>query len=133
MKISDLTGSNPDKEDLMKRLTLMSVILFIVFGLSGCDGDLFPTVYEVKYNVTGSAFRVDITYQDEDGERTQLTNVALPWEYSIEVEEDQEVYISAQNKGETGSVTVTIYRDDVEFRKSTNSGPYMTATAQGTL
>jgi len=104
--------------------------LFFVIGpimlFIGCS-------IECEYKVTGSANTVDVTYSNESEGTSQESNVSIPWTYSFEGEEGQFVYISAQNQGETGSVTVTIYRNGKKIETSTSNGAYVIATASGSL
>jgi len=88
---------------------------------------------ECEYKVTGSANTVDITYSNESEGTSQESNVSTPWTYSFEGEEGQFVYISAQNQGESGSVTVSIYRNGKKIESSTSNGAYVIATASGSL
>jgi hypothetical protein len=110
----------------MKKVAL---ILLVILALSQCD--LFaPTV---TYEVTGSASSVDVTYENEDGGTSQQSGVSVPWSYSFTGHNGDFVYISAQNNGSSGSVTVTIYKNDSVFKTSTSSGAYVIADAYGTL
>jgi hypothetical protein len=63
----------------------------------------------VRYEVTGSATSVSLTYQNESGGTSQIDPADMPWTYSFTGHYGDFLYISAQNNGETGSVTVTIY------------------------
>lgn len=88
---------------------------------------------EVKYEVTGSNNKVDITYANKDEGTSQANNVSMPWSYSFKGKQGQFLYISAQNQGESGSVTVTIYRGDKKFKRATSTGPFCIASANGSL
>ena len=111
----------------MKKVVLISTV-FLCFG---CE--LFDTSIDVEYKVTGTASEVDVTYENEDGGTSQQSNVSVPWSYSFTGDPGDFVYISAQNQGESGSVTVTIYTDGDKFKSSTSSGAYVIATASGSL
>ncbi|MEA3475104.1 MAG: MmpS family transport accessory protein [Candidatus Cloacimonadota bacterium] len=113
----------------MKKLLFAFVILLVV--LIGCS--IFDFSIDVKYEVTGSANKVDVTYANKDEGTSQANDVSIPWSYSFEGEGDQFVYISAQNQGQSGSVTVTIYRDGKKFKRSTSTGAYCIASASGLL
>jgi len=106
-------------------------LLPILFLMLGCE--LFDTSIDVEYKVTGTASRVDVTYENEDGGTSQEGNVSVPWTYSFTGDPGDFVYISAQNQGQSGSVTVTIYTDGDNFKTSTSSGAYVIATASGSL
>ena len=101
----------------------------LVAVLGTCN--LFVT-HDVKYEVTGSAISVDVTYE-KIGDTIKNVGVLVPWSLSFTTNGDDDVYISAKNKGASGSVTVTIYDNDSEFRTSTKSGAYVIAEASGTL
>ncbi|MBL7087099.1 MAG: hypothetical protein ISS28_08435 [Candidatus Cloacimonetes bacterium] len=112
----------------MIRSIFLLPLLFLIFG---CE--LFDTSIDVEYKVTGTASRVDVTYENEGGGTSQESNVSVPWTYSFTGEPGDFVYISAQNQGQSGSVTVTIYTDGDKFKTSTSSGAYVIATASGSL
>lgn len=96
----------------------------------GC-GDLTTTSSVVKYEITGSASKVDVTLNNETGGTEQFTGVSVPHTYIFNDYTDWFLYISAQNQGESGSVTVTIYVDGALFKTSTSSGAYVIASASG--
>lgn len=114
-------------------------VIFILFSffLISCSDVLNPeeTKYSVKYAVTGTAKKVSITIENENGGTSQFSDVSVPWSYTFPVKKKPGtfVYVSAQNEGSSGSVTVKIYRDGKVFKSSTSSGAYVIATASGTL
>ena len=87
--------------------------------------------YTVQYKITGSASLVDVTLNNSTGGTEQYDNVPVPKIYSYKYFEDWFLYISAQNQGQTGTVTVSIYYKDNLFKTSTSSGAYVIATASG--
>jgi len=88
---------------------------------------------KIEYRVTGSTNKVDITYTNKDGGTSQANGVSIPWSYSFTSSSGKFVYVSAQNKNESGSITVTIYKDGSVFKSSKSSGEYCIAGASGTL
>jgi len=109
----------------------MKYLIFIlcILMIGGCD--LFD--FDIKYEVTGSAATVNITYKNEDGGTSQANGVSMPWSYSFTAQPGDSVYLSAQNNGESGTITVTIFKGSSEFKKSSSVGPYCIATASGIL
>jgi hypothetical protein len=87
------------------------------------------TTHAVRYEVTGSADCVSMTYTNASGGTSQEADMAVPWSESFTAEDGEFLYISAQNKTEYGSVTVTIYVDNVPVETSTSSGAYVIAEA----
>ncbi len=116
---------------------LISIIFIFSFLLFSCSNPTEPEekTYSVKYEVTGTARIVSITIENEGGGISQFSDVSVPWTYSFpnKKKEGTFVYVSAQNQGDTGTVTATIYRDGKVFKTSTSSGAYVIATASGTL
>ena len=95
-------------------------------------------LYRVEYLVTGSAETVSLTYENASGNVSQFCCPHLPDRRRLSFAPGAFVYISAQNQGRTGSVTSTInlIRDDQtkqRFSTSTSSGPFVIATASGSL
>ena len=122
------------------KLGILSLVLAI--SLSSCklpwdkdkddSGGGGTTVYQIEYKVTGTASTVLVTYQNKDSGTSQ-EYVSIPWSYSFSAIPGTFVYISAQNQGDTGSVTVTIYKDSTVLKTSTSSGAYVIATASDSL
>ena len=88
-----------------------------------------PPTPEVEYKITGTASKVFVTLSNATGGIEQYDNVSVPHTYTFETFDDWFLYISAQNLGEWGSVTVTIYLDGAVAKTATSSGAYVIATA----
>ena len=117
---------------MMKKLfVIMLGVMIVLFAIGGVC--VTTETYQITYEVTGTALAASLTFTNEDGGTSQESDVWLPWTYSFEAEEGDWVSILAQNTGDTGSVTVTIYRDGEVFRTSTSSGAYVIATASDFL
>lgn len=92
---------------------------------------LFEYNYTVQYKIFGTAHSVNVTLNNPSGGTEQYSNISLPKTYSYKHFEDNFLYISAQNNGESGSITVQIYYQDKLFKSSSASGAYVIATASG--
>jgi hypothetical protein len=88
-----------------------------------------PPTPEVEYKITGTASRVSVTLNNATGGTEQYDNVSVPHTYRYDTFTDWFLYISAQNQGEYGSVTVTIYLNGVVVNTATSEGAYVIATA----
>jgi len=86
---------------------------------------------EVMYEITGSAERVFVTLSNPTGGTEQHDYVYLPYRYAFTSFPESFVYISAQNQGDSGTVTVSIYVNGKRFKTSSSSGAYVIATASG--
>jgi hypothetical protein len=85
----------------------------------------------VIYEITGTATKVDVTLANASGGTEQYSNVSLPKKYTYNSFSDSFLYVSAQNQGESGSVTVSIYVNGKLFKTSRSSGAYVIADASG--
>ena len=112
----------------MKRAVLC-ITLAASLSLSSCD--LFK--HDIKYEVTGSAPSVSLTYENSSGGTSQTTGTPLPWTYTFSGKPGDFLYVSAQNDGASGSVTATIYENGSVVQTSTSSGAYVIATASGSI
>ena len=115
----------------MRQLVIAGMLMVGVWG-SGCQGLTGPSG-EAEYRVTGTASRVDVTYENADGGMSQVSNVTVPWSYRWSSAESGDfLYVSAQIVNASGgSVTVTIRKDGDTFKSSTSSGFASIATASG--
>lgn len=85
----------------------------------------------VIYEITGTAKEVDVTLNNASGGTEQYDDVRLPKKYTYYYFSDSFLYISAQNQGDSGSVTVKIYINGRLFKTSRSSGAYVIASASG--
>jgi hypothetical protein len=112
-------------------LSLVCVCLCVIIytGLLDTSSSTAST-YSVTYKVTGTASRVSLTYENAQG-GTEQTSARIPWDKSFTTGRGNFLYISAQNKGEIGSVTCQIWVDGVKWRESTSYGAYAITTCSG--
>jgi len=118
-----------------------SVLYFLTNGSTGSyiidyerDGrsiSLYQYLYRVEYEISGTASSVNVTLNNSTGGTEQYSTVLLPKKYSYTTFSDSFLYISAQNNGSSGSVTVKIFLYGKLFKTSTSSGAYVIATASG--
>ena len=109
------------------------MIAIIVGRSSNTTPTTISLAHSVEYQVTGSAATVNITYANAGGGPVKESNVAVPWSHNFTAGSQAGVYISAQNDGESGSVTVTITEDGTVFQTTTSNGAHVTAEASGFL
>jgi hypothetical protein len=116
---------------------MKKILTSMIFGIlvSGCGGqsgeEKLPETYSVTYSVTGlSTSSASITYENSTGGTSQET-ITLPWSKSLTFKRDAFLYISAQNKSNIGTVTVSIKANNITIKTSTSNGAYAIATASG--
>lgn len=85
----------------------------------------------VEYEITGTTSAVSVTLSNPTGGMEQFSVVYLPHTYTYYNFPNNFLYISAQNMGETGSVTVSIYVNGTLYKTSTSKGGFVIATASG--
>lgn len=94
---------------------------------------------EVVYEVEGTAEAIDITYETPSG-TAQQSGLKVPLSrnggsergISLTMSRGDFVYISAQNKGPSGTVTCKISVDGVVISKVTSTGAYTIAQCSST-
>lgn len=87
----------------------------------------------VSYRVSGSGRSASLTYTNATGGIEQKEAVRLPWEQTFTGRAGQFVSISAQNQGQSGSVTCEILVDGVVVKHSTSDGAYTIASCSGAV
>ena len=119
----------------MKKSILAFLLLCIIgSALAGCSGSSLTSTEAdttVVYEVTGTATEVSITISNPQGGTEQYASAGLPSKFTYHGFPNNFLYISAQNLGDSGSVTVTIYINDMVYKTSTSKGAYVIATASG--
>jgi hypothetical protein len=107
----------------MKKVVFHILIVFVLMSaFTACEDPFTHTPDKVEYTITGTAVTVDVTLNNSDGGTSQYTGVSVPHTYTYPDIKDWFLYISAQNNGSSGSVTVSIYLNDNLFKTSTSSG-----------
>lgn len=89
-------------------------------------------VHRVEYSISGSAGAVGLTYRNATG-GTEQRDVGLPGSLSFNALAGQFVYISAQNRTNSGDVHVSITVDGGLLQQATSSTPYGIASASGSV
>jgi len=110
--------------------TILSLAIFCI--CASCSNP-FDCSIDLRYEVTGSAESVNITYENLNGGISQLSGRQLPWSVTLTADPMDFVFLSATNTGETGSVTVTIFDDGDVFKRATSEGAHVTASVSGNL
>ncbi|MDO8548996.1 MAG: hypothetical protein Q7S39_02445, partial [Ignavibacteria bacterium] len=113
-----------------KNTIVIVLSLFILLVIPNCENSTEPVLYSVKYEVTGTAKIVLITFQNESAETSLIENASVPWTYNFSELKPPGtyVYLSAHNVG-TGEAIVTIYRNGSVFKRGYSSGVYMAAVS----
>jgi hypothetical protein len=107
-----------------------AVLLLCLLAFAGCDSLLGNS--NIQYDVTGSGVtKVSLTYENSDGGTSQISSATLPWSYSFKAKKDDFLYVSAQITEGTGTITVTIRKNDKTYKTSNASGFAAIATASG--
>jgi hypothetical protein len=114
----------------MKKLIAITLILCFV-GLSSIGGTCNPSNSSaiVKYEITGTASEVNVTLTNATGGTEQYSDVSVPHTYTFDDYTHWFLYISAQNQGESGSITATVYLNGEVVNTATSEGAYVIATA----
>ena len=82
--------------------------------------------HRVTYRVTGTAGEASITYRNEKG-GTQQSLGRIPWELTFDARAANFLYVSAQNRGASGSVSCDILVDGMSRTTATSTGAYVVA------
>ena len=117
------------KKELRDKIIILLSFFVALILFSACG----PDVNTLTYEVTGTASTVNVTFTNATGGIEQMSNVLVPWSHSFDLEGyGQFVSISAQNQGNSGSVTVRILANGNERRRSTSEGAFVIASTSGT-
>lgn len=93
--------------------------------------DLDPSC-SVVYSIGGTASSASLTLTNASGNTEQVESVTIPYQRTLTIPCGDFVYISAQNNGESGSVTCRITSDGASIETAESSGAYVIATCSGT-
>lgn len=104
-------------------------------------GRISTSSHTVTYKVQGSATGADLTMSTANGGTSQASGKAVPLRnattgtegISFSASRGTFLYISAQNTGESGTITCIIEVDGIEMVRNTSSGAYTIATCSDSL
>jgi len=117
---------------------LNCIVCYCALILLGCQKEennflSVPTTASVEYRVSGTAATVDLTISNSSEGTEQYSDISLPWSLKFTGAKGNFIYVSAQNNGQSGTVTSTIYINGQSFKTATSSGAYVIATASGSV
>jgi len=121
----------------VKQVKVVNVMIgmMAVVGLTGSKNPLAPapTSALVTYVVTGTASRASMTYATADSGTAQQGARGLPWQHSWVADMGEFAYLSAQNDGSSGCVTVEIKLDNAPWKSTQSCGAYVIASVSGSV
>jgi hypothetical protein len=131
------TGTVRSRSNLGKAIAITVAILlaggWLLYSTSKRPASTpASTLRTVAYDVTGSADSFSITAKSATGTE-QASNRALPAHVTYMMDPGAFAYISAQNEGESGSITCTITVDGQVISRNTADGAFTIATCQGNV
>lgn len=115
-------------------LPLMGVSLFDQ-AIIGTVGDLpLPEDggYRVTYRLEGEAGEVIVIYYNEKGRMTNQ-RVGLPWERTQVMQVGMTAGLTARTRNRNTKLTCTVMVDEIEWRRSTDSGDFSMVSCTGRL
>ena len=120
----------------MSTRRVLSIV--VLAGLTACGGGSGVGTQpsqsaSVEYLVTGTATRASMTYATANGGTAQQADRTLPWSFTTVMNRGDFVYVSAQNSGQTGCVTVEIKVRNASYRSTQSCGAFVIATASGSV
>lgn len=119
-------------------LTVFGLLIFLVGGSRSSRSPSFVapassgSAYHITYRISGTAPSASLTYQNAGGD-TEQKDVRVPWNVSFDARAGQFVYLSAQNKGEYGTIICEILLNGTQVKTSTSEGAYKIASCSGRL
>jgi hypothetical protein len=131
---ADRTGSGID----MRRKTIS--YFFALLGcaiplpLTGCARAQPRKSAEraIRYEVTGTAQVVALTYQNNTGGTNQIDRT-VPWFLELNVKPGSFICVAARNKGSTGTMMCRILVDSEVFKSAESSGAYKRCVCSGII
>lgn len=98
-----------------------------IAGLNPASSSAAPLAHRVFYRANGPA-AISITYANENGDTAQSDPEDRQWTKSFEAPPGQFLYVSVQNKGQSGGVQCEITVDGVMIKQTKSQGEYVIAT-----
>ncbi len=151
LDISDKNGTDfePFTIDAQESMLVKSISLDDTYSIATRE-DTYPHIIEysiepgktiivnqwipvIRYEITGTARTVDITYKNSMGETVTLDDVSLPFEKMYKKFPTDIAEISAKNQTNNGTVELSIYKNGELNKTSTTTAPYGNVQARTTV
>ncbi len=113
----------------LKRIQLFG--LFLIAGiLLSCELPDANQIWHIQYEITGSASSADVTFSLPGEVGIEQHTVVLPYtSQTLAFKGADHAFIMAQNKGENGTVIITIIGNGLPMEKTSSEGAYAIASA----
>ncbi len=85
---------------------------------------IFQWIPIIRYEITGTAQSVDLTYTNSVGEEVTLTDVSLPFEKMYMTFPEDRAEITAKNNSTSGTVILSLYKNGELYREDSSDSPY---------
>lgn len=118
---------------MKSRSAYLVLVAALVTSCGGGSSNEPSRFARVDYLVTGTATRASMTYATAGGGTAQQADRALPWSFDTVMSPGDFVYISAQNSGSTGCVSVEIKVRNAFYKTTQSCGAFVIATASGSV
>ena len=94
-----------------------------IIGVITVDSESDTTTYDIRYEVTGSVGQVAFVNASYAGSCNNFDyDATLPWSYTFSTNDMRSFYVSSRfREGDAGSLTATIYIDDIKVYSYTAS------------
>jgi len=122
-------GTKPRRREDLKPFASSCLRAFVVVSfllLSACE----RRVHTVRYEVSGTAERIAISYQNDTG-ATEQRDVRGVWQLTLQVETGEYVGVSAFNPTLEGTVSCRVLVDGIVMQRATSEGGFKTASCGG--
>lgn len=106
----------------------IACVIFVLLAGCGVSAQSRPIVYRI----TGTTGNVDVTLTNASG-GTEQRNIKPPYTLEFSGSSGQALYISGQNKWDTGVVTCEILVDGAVVQTATSNTAFGIATCSGRL
>jgi len=103
--------------------------LLAALALTACE----ETTHTVRYEVSGTARDVRVTYRNASGATEEQAGVPLPWSLEFTAETLDLLHVHAFNATLSGTVSCRVLIDDEVFKEATSTGAWTTASCGGLL
>jgi hypothetical protein len=113
----------------MKNIHVWFAITFAGLMLAACQ----KTEHRVRYEVSGTAATVRLTYRNATGGDEQQTDVQLPWNMEFTAETLEWLHVRVTNTTTSGTVSCQILIDGEVFKQAESSGALTFASCSGLL
>ncbi len=130
-----VSNNSNSRSSAIVGIAIVVVLIVAIIGIWVMKSTASPTgtMRQVTYFVEATGGYAVVIYTDSIGNQTDSTMLTTPFRRTISLPVGNEVYLTASNPSQTGTITCKISIDNREWKQSTGTHPVDSVACAGII